>query len=66
MNLISNKAECLNCRSIIESKHAHDFVACMCFENSENTSGIYIDGGTEYKKIGGNVYNYLDRSEYEE
>lgn len=31
-----NRAECLNCGDIIESKFRHDFVTCSCFDTSTN------------------------------
>jgi hypothetical protein len=47
-----NRAKCLNCGDILVSKHVHDWVACSCF--SHNT-GIFIDGGNDYWKYGGNL-----------
>lgn len=52
-----NKAKCLNCGDIIESKHVHDFVTCSCYNNYETNGGhgIFIDGGDEYYRCGGNI-----------
>lgn len=36
-----NRAKCKLCKSIIESKHRHDYVTCSCGE-------ISIDGGNDY------------------
>ena len=36
-----NKAKCLACGDIIESKHNHDFVTCSC-------GNISVDGGLYY------------------
>ena len=55
--IIVNKARCKNCLDIIESKNVHDFVACSCFKNRSNTTGIFIDGGAEYFRQGGNLKN---------
>lgn len=41
--IIENKAQCLICKDVIESKYRHDFVTCSC----ENLS---IDGGQDYLK----------------
>lgn len=43
-----NKAKCLICGDIIESKHVHDFVSCKC-------GAIAVDGGNQYWKISGNI-----------
>lgn len=53
-----NRAQCLKCMDIIESKHRHDFVSCSC-------GTIYVDGGKEYlRRLG--KFNYLkELSEYE-
>ena len=36
-----NKAKCLLCGDIIESKHVHDYKTCKCGK-------IAVDGGLEY------------------
>lgn len=41
------KIKCLKCNDIIESKYEHDFRKCKC-------GSCFIDGGTEYTRIGGN------------
>ena len=38
-----NKAKCLSCGDIIESKHVHDYKTCKCGK-------ISVDGGLEYLK----------------
>lgn len=44
--------KCLECNTIIESKHRHDMVWCKC-------GGLFIDGGEDYVRVGGrNIYNY--------
>jgi hypothetical protein len=39
--IITNKAQCLICHDIIESKHGYDFVTCSC-------GNVSVDGGTKY------------------
>lgn len=41
----TNKAKCLVCNTIIESKHRHDFVTCPC-------GNLHVDGGYDYLKRG--------------
>ena len=57
-----NKAKCRNCGDIIESKRRHDFVACSCFAHFLNNGGhgIFIDGGQDYFRAGGN-FDDLER-----
>ena len=50
-----NAAKCLKCKSIIISRHRHDFVWCAC-------QNIFVDGGTIYQRIGGPA---LDDDSYE-
>ena len=40
-----NRALCLGCMTVLESKHRHDFQVCEC----DN----FIDGGNDYIRIGG-------------
>jgi len=42
-----NRIKCLDCGEILESKHRHDWVSCKC--------GNFVDGGHDYKRIGGNL-----------
>lgn len=60
--IILNRARCKNCGTFLESKHRHNFVVCDCFEDKENTTGIFIDGGTDYLRRGGNLDNFEDLS----
>lgn len=46
-----NKAFCKKCNSIIESVHRHDFVSCSC-------GSIFVDGGNEYWRSGGDPSNF--------
>ena len=50
MAILVNKAKCLRCGDIIESKHRHDYVECRC-------GSIFVDGGKEYLRRG-----YLEKS----
>ena len=54
-----NKAKCKNCEDVIESKHRHDWVACSCFTNTEDCTGIFVDGGKAYYHYGGNFDNFI-------
>jgi len=56
--IISNKALCLKCGDIIESKRRHDFISCEC-------GAISIDGGKDYFKRSGNPDDFGDLSEVE-
>ena len=38
-----NRAKCLTCGDVVESKHVHDFVTCKC-------GAISVDGGNEYHR----------------
>jgi len=50
-----NKAQCLKCKDIIESKHRHDFRYCKC-------GAIFVDGGQDYWRYGGEL-EYFKRIE---
>lgn len=39
--IISNRAKCLICGDVIESKSVHDYVTCSC-------GRLSVDGGHEY------------------
>jgi hypothetical protein len=53
-----SKARCKHCGDIIESKHRHDWVCCSCYANTEDTTGIFLDGGNVYLRYGGNLDNF--------
>lgn len=59
MAIIKNKAKCLKCGDIIESKHTHDFVWCKC-------ESIAVDGGKDYLKRVGELDNMQELSEFTE
>lgn len=58
-----NAACCKNCGDTVESKHRHDLVACSCFKNKPDTTGIFVDGGLDYLRRGGNLANVEELSE---
>lgn len=62
-NIKRNAAQCLVCNVTIESKHRHDFVACKCYDESGGTKGIFLDGGKDYIRRGGDFTNAKDLSE---
>ncbi len=57
--IVTNKAKCLKCDDIIESRHRHDYVSCSC-------GAIAVDGGTEYLKRTGNPEDCLELSTFQE
>ena len=50
-----NSAICLKCNEEIESKHRHDFVSCGC-------GSIFVDGGRDYLRRGGELAKLKDTS----
>ena len=54
-----NKAKCRNCGDTIESLHVHHFVSCSCLTNEEDNTGIFVDGGLQYYRWGGNFDNFI-------
>ena len=57
--IIRNAAVCMICDDLIESKHTHDFVVCKC-------GAIFVDGGHDYLRRGGDLQSVIDVSEWEE
>lgn len=58
--ILRNAIKCDNCRTVIESRHAHDFVWCRCPEDSMFRCAV--DGGLQYlKRVGSG--NWEDLSE---
>ena len=55
--LIRNAARCRACETVIESRSRHDFVWCACGK-------IFVDGGLEYARRGGDLAMIDDLSEY--
>lgn len=54
-----NAAQCANCKDIIESTHRHGFVYCSC-------KSVFVDGGLDYLRRGGNPEDFIELSEYSE
>ena len=48
-----NSARCLACKTVIHSKHVHDFVTCKCKDGY-----IFVDGGDEYLRFGGDMSKF--------
>lgn len=58
--ILRNKAKCLLCGDIIESKHRHHFVRCSCGKLS-------VDGGLIYlRRVFDKMEDWIDLSEFEE
>lgn len=53
VKIIRNRIRCKVCGEILESKHRHDWVCCSCFKESGGTRGVFVDGGCDYVRIGG-------------
>lgn len=51
--IVSNKARCRKCNTIVESTNRHHLAMCWC-------GAIYVDGGTEYLRRGFSDYNLLE------
>lgn len=57
--LIFNAVQCVKCDDVVVSTHRHDFRSCKC-------GAIAVDGGLDYTKRCGDIYNCKELSEYEE
>jgi hypothetical protein len=57
--LVFNAVQCAQCDDVVVSTHRHDFRYCKC-------GAIAVDGGLEYTRRIGDIYNAKDLSEYEE
>jgi len=53
--IIRNAAFCLNCKTYIESERRHDFQSCNC-------QRIFVDGGHDYLRSGGDPDFFVDMS----
>ena len=59
--LTRNAIKCLQCNTVLESKHRHDFQCCGC----ENQS--FVDGGYDYSRVGGKNFDLIeDLCEYKQ
>jgi ribosomal protein S27AE len=59
VSVVRNRAQCAKCGVVIESKHRHDWVACAC-------GAIFVDGGHDYARRGGNPEDIIDMTEWPE
>lgn len=57
--IVSNKAKCLLCHTIAESKNRHHLCFCSC-------GAMFVDGGNDYLRRGGNLHQIEDLSEFVE
>jgi len=57
--ILKNKLQCKLCQDIIESTHVHDFKWCKC-------GSVFVDGGTDYMRRGGDMHNIIEMSEFKE
>lgn len=53
--ILLNADMCMKCKTVLVSKHRHDFVTCKCGKLS-------IDGGLDYKKVCGDWLDGLPLS----
>lgn len=53
--ILSNRAKCKLCNTIVESTSRHHLAMCPC-------GSIYVDGGTAYLRRGGNPEAIEDMS----
>lgn len=58
IEIIRNLVYCKKCRTVLESKHVHDFAQCKC--------GNFTDGGHEYARRGGDINALIDLSTYKD
>lgn len=58
MRIIRNRARCRKCGDTIESVHRHDWQTCKC-------ESIFVDGGLDYLRRGGDSDVLEDLSEVE-
>lgn len=56
--ILRNAARCRRCGDVVESRHVHDFRRCSC-------GSVFVDGGLEYVRRGGNLDDIEDLSEFE-
>ena len=56
MTITRNAARCRNCDTVVESRSVHDFVSCKC-------GAIFVDGGLEYLRAGGNPEDFESLAE---
>jgi hypothetical protein len=52
---VANRSRCKECNTVLTSKHRHDMVGCKCPQDDR----LWIDGGTDYKRVVGNIKNHI-------
>ena len=58
--ILRNRAKCLICGEILESRHRHDFKTCNC-------GNLSVDGGKDYiKRCVENIDKFEELSEFKE
>ena len=59
--LTRNAIKCLQCNTVLESKHKHDYQACCC------SNRAFVDGGLSYIRLGAMDLDLIeDLCEYKE
>jgi len=58
--ILRNRAKCKACGAVIESTYRHHFVSCNCPKKTWHKRGIFVDGGHDYLRRGGNLDNFID------
>ena len=59
--LTRNAIKCLQCNTVLESKHRHDYQTCYC------SNRVFVDGGYDYSRVSGKDFNLIeDLCEYKE
>ena len=51
-----SRIKCGQCGDVIQSHYTHDWWSCTC-------GAIFIDGGTDYTRIGGADWKFTDEEE---
>jgi len=55
MNMLTkNSVKCLECNTILESKHQHDFQQCNC------SNKAFVDGGLSYERLGAMDLDFIE------
>jgi hypothetical protein len=62
MIIIQNAARCNNCGTTVVSTLRHDYKTCSCFHEHDGERGIFVDGGSDYFRRGGNEHDLHDLS----
>ena len=58
--ILRNRARCLVCGEMVESRHRHDFKTCSC-------GNLSVDGGKDYiRRCVKNIDKFEELSEFKE